>query len=47
MIAISGWRGDKAEGALCNKAYSASVRRICAEYGLRLPGNWLDNVCLH
>lgn len=48
MIAISGWRGDTAEGApaLCNKTYSSLARRLCALYGLKLPGNQLDRVRL-
>lgn len=45
-FAISGWAGVKGEGVLCNKEYSALVRRVCSMYGFELEGNWLDNVSL-
>lgn len=46
MMAMSGWSGDKADGALCNKKYSAAVRQLCNEYKLKLPNSFYDNVRL-
>ncbi|KUI64937.1 hypothetical protein VM1G_01229 [Cytospora mali] len=42
-FAISGWAGVNGENVLCNKEYSALVRRVCSMYGFELQGNWLDN----